>query len=334
MAGALSPFWEAGGHIREGRQWLTRALAHPEPVSAAMRAKALWGAARLAGEYHGDHAVAITLLEECIGLYREVDNAKGLVLALSHLAGQLLRRGDFEEGLTTGEESVAEARALGDDWTLALALNNLGGLLSDVDDLPHATLVFDEALALRRSLGEKRGLAVTLTAFGSLLLAVRDLARARLLIEEGVSVAGELAHPYLLAMGIGNRGLVDLWDGRYAEAREAFADAFVRFVELGDELSAAESLSGLAATVAEAKPLLAARVWAAAEAACTSLGVRPSSDSRRIGEHFMPIARGLVSDGAWMEACGAGGALSIDQAFSAAVGGDPGPGRATTDLTG
>ena len=148
MAGALSPFWEAGGHIREGWQWLTRALAHPEPVPAAMRAKALWGAARLAGEYHSDHAVAITLLEECIGLYREVDDAKGLVLALSHLAGQLLRRGDVEEGLTTGEESVAEARALGDDWTLALALNNLGGLLVDVDDLPNAMLIFDEALAL------------------------------------------------------------------------------------------------------------------------------------------------------------------------------------------
>ena len=104
---------------------------------------------------------------------------------------------------------------------------------------------------------------------------MRDLTRARLLIEEGVSLAGELGHPYLLAIGIGNRGLVDLWDGRYAEARRrSRMSILVRFVELGDELSAAEPLSGLAATVAAAaKPLLAARVWAAAEAACTSLGV-------------------------------------------------------------
>jgi predicted ATPase/class 3 adenylate cyclase len=321
LAGALEGFWEARGHISEGRRWLEEALGKNNTVlSDQARAKASFGAARLAGLFQADYEEEGRLLEESLRLFRELGDRKGVVLSLSHLSGNLRWHGDAERALATGEESLAIARELGDKWTLALALNNLGCDMEEVGEPARARALFEESLALRRGLGEKRGVALTLTNLGNLALLDGDCGRARTLLDESLRLASELGHLQLVAMALDNLGLTALYERDYEQSARLFADALRAFSDSGEKRNAAESLSGLAATLAaQGDPIRAARLWGAAERLLNEIGLSPGSGTRLVYERFLPAARESVATSAWAEAWAEGGAMTFAQAIDCAL---------------
>ncbi len=316
LAGALEGFWEARGHVSEGRRWLGEGLGKKRMIPAQARAKALFGASRLAGLFQADYEEEGRLLEESLRLFRQLGDRKGVVLSLSHLSGNLRWHGDRERALAAGEESIAVAREWGDKWTLALALNNLGADTEEVGDLARAQSLFEESLALRRELGEKRGVALTLNNLGSLALANGDHERARMLLDESLQLAHALGHVQLVALALGNLGLAALYERAYEQSARFFAEALKALSDLGDRRSAAESLSGLAAVAAPCDPIQAARLWGAAERLHDEIGVPPSSASRLVYEHFLPAARALAADSAWAEAWEEGRAMTFEEAIT------------------
>jgi tetratricopeptide (TPR) repeat protein len=109
LAGALRPFWFARGDWSEGRRWLEEALAiHPgNPVAEAVRAKALYGAGKLA-RFQGDFARARLLCEQSLNLYRTLADLSGIVMVLV----QLVRIATFQEAHAGRQTFLAEAAAL------------------------------------------------------------------------------------------------------------------------------------------------------------------------------------------------------------------------------
>src|SRR5207253_6844343 len=72
LATALVPFWEAHGHLAEGRHWLNAALAAPtEAVPPTLRMRALAGAGRLT-HLHAAYGEAERLHGESLALAREL----------------------------------------------------------------------------------------------------------------------------------------------------------------------------------------------------------------------------------------------------------------------
>jgi len=67
IATALWRFWFTRGHLGEGRRWLETVLAAGASLPAALRAKALNAAGRLALR-QGDDASAQKVLEESLSL--------------------------------------------------------------------------------------------------------------------------------------------------------------------------------------------------------------------------------------------------------------------------
>jgi non-specific serine/threonine protein kinase len=86
LAGALYWFWFFRDHHREALVWLERALAQGSVAPAAVRAKALFGAATFASSHH-DFARSAGYLSESIVLSRAAGDTRQLVLALSVLGG-------------------------------------------------------------------------------------------------------------------------------------------------------------------------------------------------------------------------------------------------------
>jgi predicted ATPase len=81
LAAAVEPFWEARGHIDEGRQLLTEALARAGRDAPAARAKALFGLSRLLA-LRREVALEQRVLEEAAGLARDAGgDARARVLA-------------------------------------------------------------------------------------------------------------------------------------------------------------------------------------------------------------------------------------------------------------
>ena len=82
LSGALAPFWEIHGYVREGWRWLEQALDESHGLRSAARAKVLIGAGALA-MMRDDFAHAETLCEGGLALYRELGDRRGSATALS-----------------------------------------------------------------------------------------------------------------------------------------------------------------------------------------------------------------------------------------------------------
>jgi len=97
LAGALGRFWYLHGHIIEGDEWLTQALAvATEHGTAAVRARAFTSAGTMAwrkSEFHRAERLHARALE----LYREADNKSGQAFALNNLGGQALALQDYQD---------------------------------------------------------------------------------------------------------------------------------------------------------------------------------------------------------------------------------------------
>jgi non-specific serine/threonine protein kinase len=176
LASMLWPLWLHRGLEREGRAWLTRALAvsgtEPRVMAEALAIAGLMAALQ------GDEGPAGSLAEAGLALARQcrADGATARALtALGVIAGQQGRFGD-SQALT--EDAVARFDALGENHWRATALLNLTFVESD--PVRRIALV-EEALGLFRELGSPWGIAWPARCWGpssSTVVTPRTLARS------------------------------------------------------------------------------------------------------------------------------------------------------------
>ncbi len=180
LAGALQRFWELHGHLAEGQHWLESLLERPESerdATAAMLAKALKGAARLAWA-RGDGNYAAALGERSLQLYRAAGDTRGLA-AVSNLLGLVQQaRGDVAGAMALYEDSLALCRTLEDTRGIAAALNNLGEVARAQGDYGRAGLLYHESLALFRRVSDRQSIADVLLGLGVLMAEQGDDAGA------------------------------------------------------------------------------------------------------------------------------------------------------------
>jgi predicted ATPase/DNA-binding CsgD family transcriptional regulator len=175
LATALVPFWEAHGHLAEGRRWLGAALAAPTAaVPPVLRMRALAGAGRLT-HLHAAHDDAERLHSESLALARESDDAQGIAAALTELGMVARVQRDAARSIRLIEEGLARFRALGDEAGIATALLNLGATVGNQGDLTRAVAALTEALARSEAHGDLRQIAIAQALLGGVLLKQGDL---------------------------------------------------------------------------------------------------------------------------------------------------------------
>lgn len=128
LAGLLYMFWEVRGHVSEGRTWLEAALAKNADAQPAVRAKAL-NAAGVLARRQGDDAVAHTLLEESLAIYRALGDKERVASLLNNLAITAEIQEDYRAARSDFEEALGYYRELDDGWGMAMILNNLGNVV-------------------------------------------------------------------------------------------------------------------------------------------------------------------------------------------------------------
>jgi predicted ATPase len=136
LVGALWWFWWIRAYVREGRDWLSRALAMGSG-SAAARARALEGLGMLHTS-SGEIATALPFLEEAVALRRQAGDQPRLMTSLSWL-GNALRWSDPHRAHVIHTEVLAFQRANGGGRGVAGALINLGFTALAIGDTARAT---------------------------------------------------------------------------------------------------------------------------------------------------------------------------------------------------
>jgi non-specific serine/threonine protein kinase len=218
LATALAPFWDAHGHLAEGRRWLSTALAAaPNTVAPPLLMRALVGAGRLA-HMHAASDDAERLHTESLALARQVGDAHGIATALSELGMVARRRRDFARSVQLIEESLERYRELGDEAGNTWALLNLGTTFTNAGDADRAVPLLTESLTRMEALGDLRYVAIAQTLLAAALISRGDWGEATQSLAASLAGHAHLGDPWFVSLNllILVRFLMEL--GRWAAA--------------------------------------------------------------------------------------------------------------------
>ena len=286
---ALWLFWGIRAHFAEGRRWMEQGLSvrGSAAMPASARAKALFVAAMMAN-YQGDHRSAAPMVEESLGLFRDLEDKLGTAYALSNAGYVALGQWQYQRAITLIEEAADLFLEVGEKWGAAIEFGFLAVAWRNEGDHGRAKRLAERGLALSREVGERQTITAALYTLAILAQAERDHERARDLFEEGLKLS----------------------------------------VELGNEADVAHCLEGLApVAAAEGRIVRAARLWGAAEALLEKLeaGVYTYVPDRSLQQSQVAAARSQLDEEAFEEAWREGRTMPFEQAVEYALDRSPTP---------
>lgn len=257
LAGALSRNWRLNGEWRQGRDWLTLALAQPVDDPAA-QARALVGLGECCHAL-SDYGQAERSLRAGLALWQQVGDLQWIAWTHFQLGVLASTQGNMTEANAHLETSLNLYRQRGDQWGVATVLNQLGTVMVSAGDYARAEGYLDEAIPLMRALGQGRtGLAVSLNALGRTVLAHGDAARAGRLFEEALVIFRQRNVREGIAWSYINLALAHLEAGDPVAAQRDLNRCLSIYVELEMITGMIATLNALAAAAALRTQYLAA----------------------------------------------------------------------------
>jgi len=317
---ALWWFWQQQGHMREGREWLERFLSLQQPVDGAgdarLRADALKGAGNLAWR-QGDYEPAGKLLEESLGLYRDLGNVAGVAHVLNTLGLIADGRGDQARATSLYEECLELRRQLHDTSGIACVLNNLAIVACRQEQYAKAIPLYEESLALHRAAGDQGGIAVTLSNLGGATLLHDDLPRAATLLEECVTLCRQLGDKEGIASALSTLGALALEQGELVRAAQLYRESMSFAYGVGLKVLIVENLEGAAEVAhAQGQDVQATRLFALAEALRERFQMPRSSGDQPQRTSRIVAVRAALGDAAFAAQWAAGRAMTLERALA------------------
>lgn len=143
----------------------------------------------------GEYAIATELIQQGLGIMRELKDEDGIANALRDLGGCALRAGDDIQAVRYLEEALSLSQLSGNQNSTAIELTGLAEIALRQGDYERATALEQESLALRRKRGDKWGIAVSLGNLAWALLKRGDLEQTVALLQESVTLRREIGDP-------------------------------------------------------------------------------------------------------------------------------------------
>src|SRR5207237_737647 len=306
LGAAVIQVWDMREHLTEGRDRLAKLLKLEGATARSnTRARVLFAAGVLAGA-EGGYAAVWGLLEESLDIVRELNDSRGVGIALNALAVHARDRGDLAASRSLFEESLALWRSLGDAVVVARSLSNLANVVKLQGDYELARSLYEECLSTFRELGDRTGIAWSLNYEGDVAHEQGDNAGARALYEQSLTVFKELGDKWGIAGCLIDLGNLARDNRDYQTSRSQYRESMKLFQELGQKRGMARLLDCLACSAAlQSQPEHALRLAGAAAAMRQVLGAPlPLADQARL-EKTLESARQSVSPtiaaAAWMD---------------------------------
>jgi tetratricopeptide (TPR) repeat protein len=252
-----------------------------------------------------------------------------MVRALNNLAILSYYQGQNAAALSQMEECLAIYRELGDDTGIAVMLSNLGELATVLGNYDSARALLEEGIAIYRVLGARSGVALCLHNLASLALAQGHYNSARSLYEESHGMYQALGETWGVAGALCGLGKTAARQGDHAVACSFFQESLaLQQRRLGDKASVASLLEELAvALLAAAKAgyqqkdvaRRAIRLLGAAEALRETLGFNEAPAEAANIEASIASTRAVLGQDVFVAAWTAGKSLTWEQAVTEAL---------------
>jgi tetratricopeptide (TPR) repeat protein len=181
----------------------------------------------------GDTKAAAALLQESLGLYRELGDEEGIVRSTAELGGVAIAELDLDRAAALYEECVPLLRNQGRLSRLAVALGNLGTIAQMRGDPETAVRYYEEAIEASRAGSDEDGEAVNLHNLGRSELALDRADRARQALCESLAIARRLGYREVIAYCLGGFAELATLDEDAVRAATLLAASERLFAELG-----------------------------------------------------------------------------------------------------
>ncbi len=212
LSAALRPFWEWQGYMIEGRNWLKAALDVPlqdrvERTTLAARARALSSLARLYS-LQNDQDSSVTVAEESIALWRQLDDPAGLAMALFHRAWPPIAQGEYELAQSLLEQALQLLPPADDVWLRAQILFYLGDVAGFTGDYELMRSYFTQSKAMFEQIGDRSAVADLLKDQAGMAILEQNYAWALTQLLKSIEMCQELGYKQFLGTGLGLLGFV------------------------------------------------------------------------------------------------------------------------------
>jgi predicted ATPase len=329
LGAALFRFWETREHLTEGRDSIARLLAlEGTAARPKLRARLSFAAAVLAGE-QGDYASAQRLFEESLDTCLELNDNRGIAVALNALAVNARDRGELPVASSLFERCVGLWRNLGDSADIARALSNLANVTKLQGEYARASSLYDECLTMFRKAGDGAGVAWTLNYQGDVARDKADFVTARSFCEQSLAAFRELRDGWGIASVLSDLAGLSCDLGNDAESRRLYGESIQMFQELGHKRGIARALECLAVSAAaQSNAEQSLHLAGAAAALRQRLGAPLTLTEQPRLEKALEFARRALGNAAGLAAWMEGWAMPVEQAVQEALTcvGEPGLG--------
>jgi non-specific serine/threonine protein kinase len=320
LANALARFWEARGHLSEGRDRLRRLLQAAErapanAIPALVRARAELWSGTLA-HWQGDFAESITNCSVAFDRYVAAGDARGAAHALLRQGQSASFLGHLDRARSLMLESLRRFQTLGDDWGIALARTAIVNPLLEAGDLESAEQHLIESLALARKAADPDLLAMTLINVGWLASWRGEDSRAEAALQESHALFLMIGERRTLPYTLNLLGMLAWRQGNHARAASLLSEGLTLSRDLGSQLAIVNSLHALLHVATTAQPALAARWHGAAAAVREAIGNPIQPVERPLIESAVEQLRGALGESAFRAEFAVGLTMSVDAAIA------------------
>jgi predicted ATPase/DNA-binding SARP family transcriptional activator len=243
MSALLGSFWMTRGFVREGEQWLRKALGQELETSIA-RADAL-NCLALMKMSQGDYNEGEKWARESLSAQRTFQNSMGIAKSLNTLGAIIMEKGDYPEARACYEECLSLYRETGNRMGEAVVLANLGNVVYALGEYTLACTYYDACLEARRAMGDQRGIASALDYLARAVREQGDYRRACDLHTESLAMRRTLQDKHGIALALNHLGRIKNFLEEREEARLFLEESLPYWRELGDKMGLAEALSQL-----------------------------------------------------------------------------------------
>jgi predicted ATPase/serine/threonine protein kinase len=316
LGAALFRFWDTREHLTEGRDALRRILGMEGATAGTkLRARLLFAAAVLSAA-QGDYRSSRPLFEESLETCVELNDKRGVAVALNALAVNERDQGEFVAASQLFEQCLSIWKELGDPTNIARALSNLASVMKTQCEYERAFSLYDECLSMFRQAGDGTGVAWTLNYLGDVAREKADLAAARSYCEQSLSEFRRLRDNWGIASTLCDLASLSCDQGNDAEARRLYGEGIELFKELGYKRGIARALECLAVSAsAQSNAEQSLRLAGAAAALRQQLGVPLLPSAQRTLDKALEFARRTLGNAAGLRAWMEGWAMPVDQAI-------------------
>ena len=203
---------------------------------------------------HADYARARERLEKSVGVWQSLGNRRRRGYSLIILGMVALNENQLPEARKHLQECVELFREVDDRWGLALSLNDLGNVCVETPgagSIEEARSNYERSLAVWRELDDRWGYGLTTNNLGHLFHRARDPLTAKQQLVEASRLLRDEGNQWGWAEAMKRLGHITFEEKDYAQAAKLFYDSMALHQKTGRKQLVADCLDGLARVAAE-----------------------------------------------------------------------------------